>query len=156
MRFLHFFRRRLPPHDPARPEGELQDWAHSGLADEIEAFLAGRYVDFLAARHRPVPAWAVVNRLAHGTRDELARVVEGRVGPQASPPQRRVAWEEPERFLAAHLLARTADAGELLTLQLASLVPLELGLVERVRTERLDAEQVLAMSAEAVEQSLLG
>lgn len=156
MRFLHRFRRRLPPPDPSRSDRELRDWAHTGLADELEAFLAGRYVDFLAARHRPVPAWAVVNRLAHGTRDELARIVEGRTGPQASPPQRRVAWEESERFLAAQLLARTADAGELLALQLASLVPLELALVERVKTERLDAEQVLAMSAEAVEQSLLG
>jgi len=37
------------------------------LAAECEAFLQGRYMQWLENRGRPVPAWAWLNGLAHGS-----------------------------------------------------------------------------------------
>ena len=48
-----------------------------GRPTEIEAFLGGRFVDHLAKHGQPVPAWAVVNRLAHADHAELVRLVDG-------------------------------------------------------------------------------
>ena len=64
--------------------------------------------------------------------------------------------EESERFLAGSLLARTRGTDDLAALQLTSLVSLELALIQAGRAERMDAEQVLAASAEALDGSLLG
>ena len=100
MRHFRFLRGRARGDATSRPATEAREWAHAGVADEVEAYLAGRYVELMVARKRPVPAWAVVNRLAHATRDELGRVVEGTTMSRGSPPSRRVAWEESERFLA--------------------------------------------------------
>jgi hypothetical protein len=155
MRFPRFLHRREREAATSGPGPELQNWAHLGIAEEVEEYLAGRYVDFLAGRGRPVPAWAVVNRLAHATRDEMARVVEGDLGPDPRT-KRHVAWEESERFIAARLLACTSGSDDLAALQRDTLIPLELALILRYRTDRLDAEQVLAASAEAVDSSLLG
>lgn len=156
MRYFRRLRPRDRSDESSAPAPDARGWAYAGVGDEVEAYLAGRYVDHLVQRKRPVPAWAVVNRLAHATRDELARVVDGSVTSRGSPASRRVAWEESERFLAGTLLARTDGADDLAALQFTSLVPLELALIETVRHERLDAEQVLAASAEALDGSLLG
>lgn len=156
MRHFRFLRGRARGDATSRPATEAREWAHAGVADEVEAYLAGRYVELMVARKRPVPAWAVVNRLAHATRDELGRVVQGTTMSRGSPPSRRVAWEESERFLAGSLLARTRGTDDLAALQLTSLVPLELALIQAGRAERMDAEQVLAASAEALDGSLLG
>lgn len=160
MRFPHF--RRRPPEDHGTsgghgPREELTSpraWPDSGIGAEVEAFLAGRMVDHLVAHQLPVPAWAVINRLAHATRAELVRLVEGMgMGPDghlssaAVQPQ----WESSERFVAGHLLATTGSADDLWRVQRATLVPLELSLIGRTRLERLTAEQVLEAGAEALE-----
>jgi hypothetical protein len=48
-----------------------------GLAGEVAAFLEGRLVDHLAGAGHTVPAWAVLNRLAHADRPALVRLVDG-------------------------------------------------------------------------------
>lgn len=151
MRFSQFWHRRTPGDsgdEPATPEV----WRDSGIAAEVEAFLAGRFVDYLVSRRQPVPAWAVINRLAHADRTELLHLVAG-MGPDGIPvpaaaqPQ----WEASERFVAGHLLATTGSSDDLRRIQRATLIPLELRLIERTKVERVTAEKVLEAGIEALD-----
>lgn len=117
------------------------------VADEIEAFLAGRLVDHLAARSAPVPAWAALNRLAHANRAELRALADG----GGCPLLAVVPWATTERTIAGSLLARAPTAEALGRIQRCALVPLELRLVERSRAAGLTAEQVLEAGAEALD-----
>ena len=45
----------------------VQARVRASYDDEIEAYLAGAYVDWLLRRNQSVPAWAWVNAVAHGT-----------------------------------------------------------------------------------------
>lgn len=151
MWFEHFWHRRTPD----RQDDELtesRDWQDSGVADEIEAFLSGRLVDRIAASGHAVPAWAVLNRLAHADRSELIRLVEG-VGHDrlAHPSATQSPWLAAERFVAGHLLARAKTPEDLARIQSAALVPVELSLIERSKIVRLTAEQVLEAGAEALD-----
>lgn len=150
MRFPHFGQRGRPDGD-GDERASPDEWRYSGLADEVEAFLAGRYVDHLATRRQPVPPWAVINRLAHADRTELVNLVAG-MGPDGIPVPRAVQpqWEESERFVAAHLLATSGSPEAIRRVQRTTLIPLELALIERVKTERLTAEQVLEAGAAAL------
>lgn len=147
MWFEHFWHRSKPDerHDE---EGGFRDWRDSGVADEVEAFLTGRLVDRIAASGRAVPAWAVLNRLAHADRPELVRLVEGGDLDGTSPAS---PWLATERFVAGHLLAKASSPDELARVQQATLIPVELGLIERAKVVRLTAEQVLEAGAEAVD-----
>jgi hypothetical protein len=153
MWFPHF-RRQPEPQD--NPRGDDLDasrsWRDSGLADEIELFLRGRLVEHMTVNRRPVPAWAVLNRLAHADRSELVRLVEGvEISWITHPSTAQPYWAPAERFVAGHMLARARTPEELGRLQRAALVPLELGLIERATSERLTADQVLEMGAEALD-----
>ena len=151
MWFAHFWR-HLKPHGEDEQLSRSRDWRDSGLADEVEAFLSGRLAEQFAGAGQAVPAWAVLNRLAHADRSELVRVVEGggvdRLGHPSSgqPP-----WAPAERFVAGHLLARAATPEQLTHVQQTALVPVELLLIERSKTDRLTADQVLETGAEALD-----
>jgi hypothetical protein len=151
MRFPHFWHRRTP--DETGDElATSHAWQDSGLAAEVEAFLAGRMVDHLVAHHQPVPAWAVINRLAHSDRPQLVCLVEGvSADPFLSHPSAQPRWEASERFVAGHLLATTGSPDDLWRLQRATLVPLELRLIERTKVEHISAEQVLEAGVEALD-----
>jgi hypothetical protein len=157
VRFPHFWhywhsRRPIPPSDPDDGLGSSRAWRDSGLADEVEAFLAGRLVDHLTAAGQRVPAWAVLNRLAHADRSDLVRFVEGaNIGWVVHPSSGQVSWAPAERFVAGHLLVRAPTPEQLGRLQRAALVPLELGLIERTKIERLSADEVLELAAKAVD-----
>ncbi|HET6951670.1 MAG TPA: hypothetical protein VFI47_14910 [Acidimicrobiales bacterium] len=157
MWFAHF-RRRRAPDDPEERCGRPEAWQDSDLGEEVAAFLAGRSVPYYIARGQPVPAWAVLNRLAHADRAELVRLVEGNQPDDGSPHPAtpRVVWATAERFMAGHLLARAATADELRAIQLLSLVPVELRLLERGKVDRITADQVLEAGAEALDTSLPG
>jgi hypothetical protein len=149
MRFR--FQRRRDTATGAEPAAAEPRWASSGVADEIDAYLRGRLVDYLTGRGREIPAWAVLNRLAHADHDELVRLVGGVAG-SPTPVTRRLPWAEAERFLAARLLAddgRTAEG--LRRIQAETLVPLELSLVDRTTSERVSADGVLGAARTAVE-----
>lgn len=134
--------------DPTRSRA----WRDSGLADEVAAFLAGRLVDHLTARGQTVPAWAVLNRLAHADRSELIRFVEGAgVDRMIHPSYAQAPWVAAERFIAGHLLVKAPTPEALVRVQQTALVPVELRLIEQSKIERLTAEQVLNAGAEALD-----
>jgi hypothetical protein len=132
-------------------------WRDSGLAGEVAAFLEGRLVDHFAGAGQTVPAWAVLNRLAHADRLELVRLVEG-VGLDriAHPSSGQPPWVATERFVAGHLLAKATTAEDLARVQQAALVPVELRLIERSKIDRLTAEQVLEAGSEALDTFRFG
>jgi hypothetical protein len=149
-RFWHHF------GDGEPDDGSMasRSWPDSGLSDEVEAFLTGHLVEHLAARHEPVPVWAVLNRLAHADSNELRSLVEGFasdwvIHPSVAPPR----WLASERFIAGQLLARAATQEELVQIQRSSLIPLELQLIERSKVGNLTPEQVLEAGAEALDTS---
>jgi hypothetical protein len=122
------------------------------VADEVEAFLQGRLVDHLAARGQPVPAWAVLNRLAHADSGELRSLVDGTGGGWGGgSPLVQVPWASAERLIAKNLLARASTPEALATIQGTTLMPLELRLIERSKVEKLTVDQVLEAGAEALD-----
>lgn len=153
MTFRPFRRRTGKDAPPVQPVGVgPRSWSDSGVADEVESFLGGRYVDSLVAAGRTVPSWAVLNRLAHADHEELVRLVAGQEAAGASG-RRRHAWADQERFLAAHLLVTEGTTPEFLArAQQAALVPVELSLITGGRGERLGAEGVLRAAAEALDR----
>jgi hypothetical protein len=144
--------RRTPAGEPDDELASSRAWRDSGLADEVEAFLGGRLVDYMTASHQPVAAWAVLNRLAHADRSELVGFVEGaNIDWVVHPSSRQPYWVASERFVAGHLLALARTPEDLGRLQRAALVPLELELIERTKIEQLTADQVLELAARAVD-----
>ena len=176
MRFPHFWPRPQPagggrsmggrdrpPAErdrPARDRSLRQTPAAAGgrvrreppsAADEVEAFLAGRLVDHLSALDVDVPAWAALNRLAHADRSELQAVVNGTAESWGTCPLlTQPPWAASERALVRVLLARAPSAEALAEVQRTTLVPLELGLIDRCRAYGMTAEQVLASAAGAL------
>lgn len=95
--------------------------AGTQLVNECEAFLSGTYAAYLQAQRMPVPAWAWINRLAHGTQADIERLAANDNG------------DTPEALtscIAAHLIAVTHQRGiSLDSLQHNNLIPLETLLV---------------------------
>ena len=128
-----------------------REWVDSGVAEEVSAYLTGRYVEFQLSAGRNVPAWAALNRLAHADHGELVRLVAGE--DPGAPAGRRYSWAEQERFIAAQLLVTKGSTPVLLTqAQQQALVPVELSLIDRVKHERLGADDVLQEGADALER----
>jgi hypothetical protein len=95
------------------------------LVEDCESVLAGTYVERLVDAGAPVPPWAWVSLLAHGTAQDLYRArhpSSARAGGEAA-----LWWQA-----RAHLATVVLDAARrtpLATLQAAVLVPLELQLM---------------------------
>jgi hypothetical protein len=89
-----------------------------GLADECEAFLAGKYLFQLASTGQPIPGWALINPLAHGDPALIRWLADVDAGP--SDPLALLSYLADEVLLAA---ARQHVPLEVL--QQAVLVPLE-------------------------------
>ncbi len=151
MRFPRFWQRPDPADGDGRSTGGLRR-RDSGVADEVEAFLMGRLVDHLAARGQPVPAWAVLNRLAHADSGELRSLIDGTGGGWGGgSPLVQVPWASAERSMAGNLLARVSTPEALATIQGTTLMPLELRLIERSKVEKLTVDEVLEAGAEALD-----
>jgi hypothetical protein len=156
MRFRPFRRRQR--RSPQSDDGAApSDWCDSGVADEVEAFVEGRLADRIRAQGNSVPAWVALNRLAHADHKTLVQLVEGKGQKQLTPIRPVHPWVEQERFIAAHLLATSGATPEALDrIQQQALVPLELSLIERSRTERLSPEKVLDAGREALDSYRTG
>ena len=92
------------------------------LVEECESFLAGAYVEQCEARGEPVPVWAWMNVLAHGTDAELRAAAtnwsEGDEGHQA------------RAFVAGELVDLVDEGGvDLEVFQREVLMPLELDVI---------------------------
>lgn len=94
----------------------------TAVAEECQAFLDGAYAEFADASEGPVPVWAWMNLLAHGTEAELreeALVLGAGDG-----------WRQARAFLAGEVLeVIAASPRTLMELQHDVLVPLELDVV---------------------------
>jgi hypothetical protein len=91
----------------------------AGLVEECEAFIDGQVAELAGAWGVPVPVWAWMNLLAHGTEDEL------REEATAHPGSDR--WRQARAFVAGELVD-LIDAGRvsLAEFQRDVLMPLEL------------------------------
>jgi hypothetical protein len=128
----------------------------AALAAESEAFLHGRLADQLVATGRRVPGWVMLNRLAHGTRDELAALgVAGHCGWRAHPSLGGPQWLADERALASRLIGIGTSAEALRTLQDEVLIPLELTLIARSRSESLSPQDVIGAASRALDEDRL-
>jgi hypothetical protein len=89
------------------------------LVEECESFLAGDYVTACERRGQPVPVWAWMNVLAHGTELELRAAAANR------PPEDE--GRQALAFVAGELVELIEDGRvDLETFQREVLVPLEL------------------------------
>jgi hypothetical protein len=107
------------------------------LADECEAFLAGRWADCRRTHDRPLPRWAWLNQAAHAD--------VGRLREAAARPADTGSWpgDDIQAVLARAVLAASAS-GDLARLQREVLVPLELRLMGTVMSPRRVVELVTA------------
>lgn len=124
------------------------------IGAEVEAFLAGEYLDYLDALNRDVPAWAWVNPLAHADGEEL-RAIAVHCRQRRLAPSHRRRWHLLLASLAQRLLA-VAERGphDLGTIQRARLVPLELELAARPTGDRMGPDAVAAEVAFALARPL--
>ena len=107
------------------------------LAEECEAFLAGRWADCRRLQDRPLPRWAWLNQAAHAD--------VGRLREAAARPADKTSWrgDDIQAVLARAVLAASAS-GDLARLQREVLVPLELRLMDAVMSPRRAVELVTA------------
>jgi hypothetical protein len=120
------------------------------LGEEVEAFIHGRLVDYLLAAGRPVPAWTVLNKLAHASMEELTELAaannsEATGAAEAGEP----AWVRAQRSLAA-LTTGGRRPDDIASLQRKVLVPLELWLVQRSRSEAITSRRVIELASEVL------
>jgi hypothetical protein len=111
--------------------------------DDVAAYLAGRLVEYRSGRGRGVPAWAVLNRVAHAEVDELAGLAGG------AGEGREPGWLSAQRSLAADLL-EGRDPQEVAGIQREVLVPLELWLIARSETETVSGRWAAELAADVL------
>jgi hypothetical protein len=89
---------------------------------ELEALLGGTYVEHLERRGCPVPSWAWINLLAHGSDDDLRSAARARPRPFLNVNL----WRHARSYLAGEVLGAADRTGSLAVLQAVVLVPREL------------------------------
>jgi hypothetical protein len=134
--------KRQPPE--AHPRRE------AALMGETEAFLEGRIVEHLAAAGRTVPAWAVLNKLAHASPEQLADLAERNGRPGNAPQPGEPAWRAAQRSLASRLLASGTPPDQITRIQQTVLVPLELWLIQRSQVETVTLRQAVGAACDAL------
>lgn len=121
----------------------LDETAASLDVDDVAAYLAGRLVEYRSGRGRGVPAWAVLNKVAHADVDELAGLADG------AGDGREPGWLSAQRSLAADLLAER-DPPDVARIQRQVLVPLELWLIARSETETVSGRWAAELAADVL------
>lgn len=115
------------------------------LADECEAFLEGRAAAVLEEQGRTPPAWAQLNRVAHGSSADLTVLASG--GGAGPDGRRRVdTWAGALARLAEQLLAGTGDDDALRVVQEAALWPLEGQLLDSRQRIELSPSEVFIVA----------
>ncbi len=100
--------------------------ASGRVSEELAAYLGGHYVEYLRDQDRPVPTWAWLNLLAHGTEAEIA-AERALVGAHVEATR----WRDARSYLAGEVLAiLDADPVGLANVQESVLVPVELRFIE--------------------------
>lgn len=113
------------------------------LVAECEAFLSGHYAQCLANENHPIPTWAWLNALAHGSEDDITALAVGeptRLGSQGTS-----VWHQALAFLAQELMSKATRRGcSLADLQRSTLVPIELELASRQAQASVDAPKFVS------------
>jgi hypothetical protein len=122
-----------------RAEPEKVGRGHE-IGDECDAFLAGEWAEHLAENGQPVPQWAWVNQVAHGSEERMRDL--------ATQPAWRLAkqdeWTRLRACVADALFSRARQNGATVAeVQLHVLVPLELMLLGDKRLQQLGSAQLL-------------
>lgn len=150
MSFLHFHRREEPGGEEAPPLPPRPCWEQA-LSSEAEAFLEGRLVEHLLACGRPVPAWSVLNKLAHASPQELADLITTHGHSAWQPEGARPTWLTAQMSLAARLVANGAAPDKVTQVQHQRLIPLELWLIERAKIQPMTPRQVISAASDALD-----
>jgi len=117
-------------------------WEQEFVA-ECEAFLSGHYAQWLAEENRPVPVWAWLNVVAHGSDDDLTSLATGE--PPGQHAQGASVWQQALAFLAQELISQATRRNcSLADLQRSTLVPLELELAGRRASGAGEPAQLVA------------
>lgn len=110
----------------------------------------GGLVDHLVAAGRPVPAWRVLNRLAHASVEELTELAaDGGVATGESTPG-EPGWLRAQRSLAAALVTGATTPDDIKRSQRAVLVPLELWVIQRSWSEAITSRRVIELASAAL------
>lgn len=104
---------------PKRPIGR----GAAQVVSEAAATVEGTITDTFGESW-PLPPWAWLNKLAHGSWADLGQLAQGR-------PRRGRGWEGAVTFLAGELLSYARTPDRLLQVQRIGLIPLELDLLGR-------------------------
>jgi hypothetical protein len=95
------------------------------LVRESDLYLSGYYAEYLDALNRPVPTWAWLSVLVHGSSEQLRLLaVRDDLGGRLST--RRTLWWQAIGFLAGEIMAHHDDGLSLDELRRSVLLPLEL------------------------------
>lgn len=117
-------RGRAAADDPVQPGDDAMN-----VADECEAFLWGRLVEWLIDEGRPIPTWAWLNKLAHATAEEIEAVAEGEVAYSAT--REFDDWNQAVTVVAGDLIEQVdGDESLLGNVQRTLLVPFELAAMQ--------------------------
>ena len=124
------------------------------LVTECEAFLTGRFPEYLVDHGRLVPVWAQVNKLAHGSEDDIEADAAGHDSPVTASGGTQ--WQAAMSFLAQELISEaTRRRVSVAELQRSILVPLELELFKtRLRSTMTLPIFVSTVRGALVEQSV--
>jgi hypothetical protein len=138
------FRRRHDNEDGAPVDCEMV------LA--CDAYLDGRYIEYLAASQRPIPPWAWLNVIAHSSRERLEALASCPADAVEAAVRAHVEeWQLTLTVLARTALDKAVDEQRLRTLQSSVMVPLELELIGRANAARMSAADLTAYVLSALE-----
>jgi hypothetical protein len=146
--------RPVGPPSPSPPRHPAGEPGRSELADETEAFLAGRLAELRSASGDPLAAWMILNRIAHGDSVDMFDMAVGqrrRTLLTGVPSAYHQVWSTTQSTIASRVLERALDTDEIRRLQHDVLVPLELELITRSHDEPLTFAQVTVAALDALD-----
>lgn len=123
-----FGRRRDRREEPERSgtgRGTPRRWV--AIGDECEAFLSGTYAELFADDDDGAPSWAQLNRLAHGSFEQIEGLTK--IPPGDANRVIDATWGFTLSRLGRQLLLRAPDPASLRRLQARALWPLESELI---------------------------
>jgi hypothetical protein len=137
------------PRRKRKPRSEAE-WSDGGeVAEEVAAFLRGDSVGYFRARSRPIPTWAWINFVAHGSPSAIrlvGRLVPSKREAAKLDPGAQAVWSMAQAVTAYG----GGDSAAVTALQRDVLVPLELALMAG-RLQVADAQAVSDLALVAVQ-----
>ena len=146
---MRFGRRRMPRSMVLTVPGQQ-------LVTEVEAFLAGDFVECLERSGADVPGWAWLNRIAHGELRTIRSIAEQSACLSARPCDgTSESWQAVSQTLAKELLGLiNGDSASLSRIQQVGLIPLESRLIESGTDPVINAVSLLQSTREVIRAAI--